>query len=515
MRDLAKLLMSANKTHPKITRLDQLLTPKNYDVILQEVKKMCGFDEKTNQYAVPSQAIKLGQHLKSSLNLLIINATKQEDNEYISLLKGVEDLLEKDWPHQISRHARKTLKERKWNKQFILPKTSDIHNVMIYLKDNEKSLLEELQEDLSENTTKQSWIRLASLLLVHTIIFNRRRSGEVARMPLVNFTNRNKTAMDEDLAEHFLSPMELKLKDTLEIVQTTHMMMMRDGDDEEEEKEKDEEDDDDERDEENEEEEDKEDENGLEQHEQRGTTKTKRDDKNEKERRKPKILKRSETKGRNDEGKEEQHEFEVNNVHEDEQDKNGVEQRRRKGTTKTIRYDKNEKERRRLRKNPKRSETKEKNDEDKEERPTRRGTTVNKGNDSNEEEEEWDDEDDTDKDETYSPTGKKKWGFSTHSHSSTESRFNSYDEKILVDKKRHTNYIYRANKKSCKTWKKWQDDDTEVLKNSFRTNMILGQIPGINAIKENLKNHAGLLNTRTPEEIRQKIRRLILERKKN
>lgn len=121
----------------------------------------------------------------------MVEAIKDEDQDYVTLLERVQCLFDKDFPNVINRHALKTLKEKKTN----LPNSSCIQKLVQHIKIEEQKLI-------AEATTQKGWKGLASMLLVHTIRFNRRRSGEVARMPLANFIDRHGSGMDDDLEDH-------------------------------------------------------------------------------------------------------------------------------------------------------------------------------------------------------------------------------------------------------------------------------------------------------------------------
>ncbi|XP_039672042.1 uncharacterized protein LOC120568538 [Perca fluviatilis] len=68
----------------------------------------------------------------------------------------------------------------------------------------------EYQNSLKKNPNKKNWSKLASLTLCEVILFNRRREGEVSKMPLSAFTLRDTSGVHSDLAVG-LSELEQKL----------------------------------------------------------------------------------------------------------------------------------------------------------------------------------------------------------------------------------------------------------------------------------------------------------------
>ncbi|XP_028292074.1 uncharacterized protein LOC114455202 isoform X5 [Gouania willdenowi] len=112
--------------------------------------------------------------------------------------------------HLIRKHsnepALQTLREAKWNTPSLLPFTEDVKMMHMHLD----KCREEYQKTLKKDPNKRNWSKLATLTLCEVILFNRRREGEVSKMPLSAFTLRDTTGVHSDLAEG-LSPLEQKL----------------------------------------------------------------------------------------------------------------------------------------------------------------------------------------------------------------------------------------------------------------------------------------------------------------
>ncbi|XP_058262888.1 uncharacterized protein LOC131363913 isoform X1 [Hemibagrus wyckioides] len=69
---------------------------------------------------------------------------------------------------------------------------------------------EEYFQSLSKDASTKNWSQLAKIALAQTILFNRRREGEVSKMPLKAFISRNADDLHEDIALA-LSELEKKL----------------------------------------------------------------------------------------------------------------------------------------------------------------------------------------------------------------------------------------------------------------------------------------------------------------
>jgi hypothetical protein len=94
-----------------------------------------------------------------------------------------------------SRQQRCVLSQRQWNKSERLPLAEDIAKLTAYLHEQIAAANVELSK-LDSN--KSDWQTQARLTLVQVLLFNRRRSGEVERIPRTAYENRSRT-IDEDV----------------------------------------------------------------------------------------------------------------------------------------------------------------------------------------------------------------------------------------------------------------------------------------------------------------------------
>ncbi|XP_023182580.1 uncharacterized protein LOC111606694 [Xiphophorus maculatus] len=99
-----------------------------------------------------------------------------------------------------------TLNEAKWNAPQLIPFAEDVRKMHQYL-DTKRM---ECQRNLKEEAVKKNWAELAKITLCEVIIFNRRREGEVSKMPLNAFTLRDTSVTHPDV-ELALSELEKKL----------------------------------------------------------------------------------------------------------------------------------------------------------------------------------------------------------------------------------------------------------------------------------------------------------------
>ncbi|XP_070200920.1 uncharacterized protein [Littorina saxatilis] len=216
LRELARLLILARREHvthkknekeTEITDLQSSIDPCKFPSLISAVRKLCGYSSVENSYSNPSLALKLGHALKKCATCL----------RSLSLIDGNTDLAEKsqdfihvccdEWSSYISSAALATLDHNKWNKPHRLPLTEDIRIVTQHLKEERRKCFRELTRCPSTST----WHALAKVSLANVILFNRRRSGEAARMLLSDYSSAKSNEVSQDDVLEALSDLEKKL----------------------------------------------------------------------------------------------------------------------------------------------------------------------------------------------------------------------------------------------------------------------------------------------------------------
>ncbi len=210
MRELARLLLVARAIDKDIVALKDLINPGKFNTVLDAVKKMTGFDESTNRFSVPSTALKLRHSLVKVSHILQGEALRQEDGALKRRAENFSKLIELEWTVHVSSNALKTLYQRKCNSTQILPLGEDIGKLQNHLK-----CLEEVnRKTLVDHPSQRSWSDLSQVTLAQLILFNRRYEGEVSRMEVTTYLQRNQSNMQDEILES-LSPFEKKLCENL------------------------------------------------------------------------------------------------------------------------------------------------------------------------------------------------------------------------------------------------------------------------------------------------------------
>ena len=178
LRELSRFLLAARQESDKITDLESCINPTIFPVMVTSVKKLCGYESLDHSFQTPSLALKIGQNIKACADILRSKALMSDDECLEKKAIKFRTLCESDWSSSVSAVAHATLETQRQNKPHVLPLTDDVRLVTLYLKEQRQSCLKALQS----NPNVDTWHALAKASLANIILFNRRRSGEAARI---------------------------------------------------------------------------------------------------------------------------------------------------------------------------------------------------------------------------------------------------------------------------------------------------------------------------------------------
>ncbi|XP_028275106.1 serine/threonine-protein kinase PAK 1 isoform X25 [Parambassis ranga] len=205
LREVGRLLLALRKDCAIYT-LEDAVKPKNFHVVIKAVKKVSGYDEEKNSYQTPSLALKLGHSLQKICDIIHCRALIAEDPQLIQSTQTFKTLCTKKWSELVSHTALTTLTEGHFNKPSTLPFTEDVQRLHRHLEKTANVA----SEDLGKTPSPQVYGELCKATLAKIILFNRRRGGEVAKMRLKGFLERDTTALHKDVASG-LTKFEQKL----------------------------------------------------------------------------------------------------------------------------------------------------------------------------------------------------------------------------------------------------------------------------------------------------------------
>ncbi|XP_053301945.1 uncharacterized protein LOC128460698 isoform X3 [Pleuronectes platessa] len=205
LREIGRLLLCL-RTDFSVHNLEDAVKPANFKTVVQAVKKVSGFDDEKLSYRTPSLALKLGHALNKINDIIHCRALMAEDDELVKSTGFFKKLYTSKWAELVSHSALNTLSDAKYNKPSTLPFTEDVQMLHQFLQKSAESAFSKLKEE----ATAQNYGRLANATLSQIIVFNRRRAGEVSKMRLKSFEQRDCSKLHDDVAIG-LSHVEQKL----------------------------------------------------------------------------------------------------------------------------------------------------------------------------------------------------------------------------------------------------------------------------------------------------------------
>ena len=214
-RELGRLVIEASKLDDSIKSLQDVLVPEKWDIFIKATQITAGFSVENNSFNTPSLALKISYSVKHVVGYVLIECIKHKNLDLEENMKRFSALLEKDFPEQVSSKALKTLYNNKFNKPTAIPLAEDVQKLYGYLKTQIKASMVKLEED---PTSAVLFDGLCKLVAVYLLVYNRRRPGELGRLPLASFNLRRRGIQNDEVSLS-LSESERLLANSLSIVE--------------------------------------------------------------------------------------------------------------------------------------------------------------------------------------------------------------------------------------------------------------------------------------------------------
>jgi integrase len=149
--------------------------------------------------------------LQKCIKILIGKGIETNNKELQTNAEELSKLFDINWSEEISSNALKTLDEAKRNStKSVLPLAEDVKLLGNYLKAEACRVSKILLEAKCADEIVQAWSSLSEITLCQTILFNRRRAGEVSKMTLKDYENKQLSNKEGNL-DSCLSPFEKEL----------------------------------------------------------------------------------------------------------------------------------------------------------------------------------------------------------------------------------------------------------------------------------------------------------------
>ncbi|XP_064629185.1 uncharacterized protein LOC135488486 [Lineus longissimus] len=219
MRRLGRFLIEFQKIEKNVSLTD-VICGTRFDAVIKTTRELSCVGETTTMAGVvmlsnPSAGLHLGYSLKKCALIKRGKALRVMDDTMLADAQTFLDLFNSEWVDLISSNALASLKEKKYNCLDLIPMTDDLQKLQECLDTS----LPIHTTHLTKAASESSWRRLSEIIFATVTLFNKRRGGEVARMPLCCFTERpqwNEHRNQDVLTS--LSPLEQRLMKNLDMV---------------------------------------------------------------------------------------------------------------------------------------------------------------------------------------------------------------------------------------------------------------------------------------------------------
>lgn len=195
IREVGRLLLILRNEF-SIYNIEDAVRPSNFHVLVQAVKRVSGFDEDSHSYKTPSLALKLGHSLHKISDLICCTALVSGNDELKKSCQAFKTLYLSKWSELVSHTALTTLSDKRFNKPSTLPFTEDVQHLHQHLE----KVANLASDTLKSDPSPQAYRELCRTTLAKIILFNRRRGGEVSKMQLSSFLERDTTPLHKDVA---------------------------------------------------------------------------------------------------------------------------------------------------------------------------------------------------------------------------------------------------------------------------------------------------------------------------
>lgn len=201
LRQVAEVVLETKKLDKEILNLEDIFVTTKKQVLFKAIKNVTGFE--SGSVKRPALANELGTLLQHCAKRLISKLLEANDKERIKDVRRWIELIKSDYNALISKHARKSLDEKKWNKPRTLPLTEDLLKLNNHLKD----VLQTSTTNLKKGFTINAWEDFNKATMVKIVIFNRKRVGDIQRIRLVDF-NKSHNVQQGTITYQLLSESE-------------------------------------------------------------------------------------------------------------------------------------------------------------------------------------------------------------------------------------------------------------------------------------------------------------------
>ncbi|KAG5890072.1 hypothetical protein JTB14_003637 [Gonioctena quinquepunctata] len=185
-----------------IAKKDTLICNYGYSYLKgrRSVNEIACYNSETDIYESPTVAVNFGTLIKKCCDLAYIDLLQipntNDERKELKFLKPCAS----QWANEVSAQAASNLNAKKWNKDELIPLTSDLMKMNNFLQETSEAMYNKILVDennyLAYNTLKE-------VLYTQIILLNRRRPAQikVQTYTSVNWDSRNENEFENCLTE--------------------------------------------------------------------------------------------------------------------------------------------------------------------------------------------------------------------------------------------------------------------------------------------------------------------------
>ncbi|XP_061579074.1 M-phase phosphoprotein 8 isoform X2 [Cololabis saira] len=188
MRELGRFVLAVNEIDSSVKYLHEICLPSKFELAIQGVKKMSGFDPSSSKFKTISLVSKIGYSLKRAAEIAFGESRMTEDSETESELKKFIQLLDTKWTESFSRKSLVQSLKHEVKKEEVDQSTvtEDLMKLHRFITGEE----DDARRELNENPSISTWKKLSEATLADVCLFNRGRVGNIGRLLLQTYTQR-------------------------------------------------------------------------------------------------------------------------------------------------------------------------------------------------------------------------------------------------------------------------------------------------------------------------------------
>lgn len=196
----AKLLNISKSISPEITDLSSVFAVKYCQTVVESIRKMAKFDEKSKMFGSPGTAATTVTLINALGDMLIAESIRMDDEKMERNAERFLKVFQRDARFKVNKLVSITIARKRRHQRPDIPTTTDVNKLAEYLDKERTMCFNQLQKEFEDET----WLNLAQLTLVSILVFNRKRPGELCNLQVSDFHERE---IIDDQSEMLLEAM--------------------------------------------------------------------------------------------------------------------------------------------------------------------------------------------------------------------------------------------------------------------------------------------------------------------